>query len=66
LWGDRHLLDLKTHEGVQIATPARFVAILAATSPRRLLALPATPSAPAANGTSDDGTSNGCPSHGDC
>ncbi len=33
LWGDRHLLDLKTHEGVQIVTPARFVAILATTSP---------------------------------
>jgi putative PIN family toxin of toxin-antitoxin system len=31
--GDRHLLELKTYEGVQIVTPARFVAILAATSP---------------------------------
>jgi putative PIN family toxin of toxin-antitoxin system len=28
--GDHHLLDLKTYEGVQIVTPARFVAILAA------------------------------------
>ena len=27
--GDRHLLDLKSYEGVQIVTPARFVAILA-------------------------------------
>jgi len=31
--GDRHLLDLKTHEGVEIVTPARLVAILATTSP---------------------------------
>lgn len=31
--GDHHLLDLKIHEGVQIVTPARFVAILATTSP---------------------------------
>ena len=31
--GDRHLLDLKTYEGAQIVTPARFVATLAATSP---------------------------------
>jgi putative PIN family toxin of toxin-antitoxin system len=31
--GDHHLLALKTHEGAQIVTPARFVAILAATSP---------------------------------
>jgi len=31
--GDHHLLDLKTYQGVQIVTPARFVAILAATSP---------------------------------
>ena len=30
--GDRHLLDLKTYEGVQIVTPARFVAILVADS----------------------------------
>jgi len=30
--GDRHLLDLKTYEGVQIVTPARFVAILVAGS----------------------------------
>jgi hypothetical protein len=29
--GDHHLLQLKTYEGVQIVTPARFVAILAAT-----------------------------------
>jgi putative PIN family toxin of toxin-antitoxin system len=31
--GDRHLLDLKTYEGIQIVTPARFVAILATTVP---------------------------------
>ena len=31
--GDHHLLDLKTHEGVQIVSPARFVAILRATFP---------------------------------
>jgi putative PIN family toxin of toxin-antitoxin system len=31
--GDHHLLDLKTYEGVEIVTPARFVAILATTSP---------------------------------
>jgi putative PIN family toxin of toxin-antitoxin system len=31
--GDRHLLDLKTYEGIQIVTPVRFVAILAATFP---------------------------------
>jgi len=31
--GDQHLLQLKTHEGVQIVTPARFVAILAASRP---------------------------------
>ncbi len=30
--GDRDLLDLKEYEGVQIVTPARFVAILAASS----------------------------------
>jgi len=32
LWGDRHLLGLKTYDGVQIVSPARLVAILAATS----------------------------------
>ena len=31
--GDHDLLNLKTYEGVQIVTPARFVAILATTSP---------------------------------
>jgi len=31
--GDHHLLDLKTYEGVQIVSPARFVAILRATFP---------------------------------
>ena len=30
--GDQHLLGLKTYEGVQIVTPARFVAILVAGS----------------------------------
>ena len=30
--GDHHLLDLKTYQGVQIVTPARFVAIVATTS----------------------------------
>ncbi len=30
--GDHHLLGLKTYEGVQIVTPARFVAILVAES----------------------------------
>jgi putative PIN family toxin of toxin-antitoxin system len=30
--GDQHLLQLKTYEGVQIVTPARFVAILVAGS----------------------------------
>ena len=30
--GDRHLLELKTCEGVQVVTPARFVAVLAAAS----------------------------------
>lgn len=28
--GDRHLLDLASHRGVSIVTPARFVAVLAA------------------------------------
>jgi len=31
--GDHHLLEVKTYEGVQIVTPARFVAILATTFP---------------------------------
>jgi hypothetical protein len=31
--GDHDLLELKTYEGVQIVSPARFVAILAASSP---------------------------------
>ena len=31
--GDHHLLQLKTYEGVQIVSPARFVAILATTLP---------------------------------
>ena len=31
--GDHHLLELKTYEGVQIVTPARFVAVLATASP---------------------------------
>jgi putative PIN family toxin of toxin-antitoxin system len=30
--GDQHLLSLKTYDGVQIVTPARFVAILVADS----------------------------------
>jgi predicted nucleic acid-binding protein len=28
--GDRHLLDLKQHEGIEIVTPADFLAILVA------------------------------------
>ncbi len=31
--GDQHLLDLQSYEEIPIVTPARFVAVLAATSP---------------------------------